>query len=340
MKISVIIVNWNGKHWLKKSIPALYRSNVKNFEVVVVDNGSSDGSEEYIRRYYPQVKLVRLGRNVGFAAANNVGYKSVSGGYIYFLNNDAIVRKDTLSKLASYLDKNVQVGGVQSKIFSLRHKNRLDSAGSFLTNTGFLFHYGYLQKDGKKYAKTLDIFSAKGASMMFKRKVINKTGLFDDAYFAYFEESDFCHRVWLAGYSVKYFPAAAVDHWIGATSNRIDSSFIQFHAYKNRIRSYLKNLGTAELIKILPVHVSLALGIATVMFLKGNRGVSVSIIRALLWNVYMLPGTLRKRKIVQRRIRTRSDNDFLPVVHASVGYRYYMSQLFKNHSSYREPTIA
>ena len=175
------------------------------------------------------IKVVKNKENLGFAEANNVGYSRSKGDLILFLNNDVEVEYDFLSKLVKELLSDPKLGGVQPKILLMNKKDNLDSVGAFLTNSGFLFHYGiYKSQNDNKYNKKIDIYSAKGAGMLFRREVIEKIGLFDKDYFAYFEETDFCHRVWLAGYKIRYIPESRMYHLMGGTSINMDSSFIQF----------------------------------------------------------------------------------------------------------------
>src|SRR3990167_8114157 len=150
-KVSIIIVSWNGLNFLKNCLKSLYKIDYPNFEVIIVDNGSFDNSIEYIKRNYPQVKLITNRRNVGFAEANNIGYKVADGKYILFLNNDTTVTKSFLTNLIKVIEEEKDLGGVQAKILTMSDKRRLDSAGSFLTNTGFLYHYGYNQLDSSRY---------------------------------------------------------------------------------------------------------------------------------------------------------------------------------------------
>src|SRR3989344_3605371 len=202
--VSVIIINWNGLEHLQKCLPSLYGQNYKKIEVIVVDNGSIDDSVSWLNKKYPKVKIVKNKENKGFAEANNQGYEITTGEYILFLNNYTKVTKTFLTELLKVLKSNDLIGGVQSKLLLMDSPTRLDSVGSYLTNTGFLYHLGVYAEDSKKYSKQLEVYSAKGACMLLKREVLKKVEvegeIFDSRYFAYFEETDMCHRVWLAGY--------------------------------------------------------------------------------------------------------------------------------------------
>lgn len=256
--VSIIIINWNGKKHLEKCLPSIKKQRYKNIELIIVDNASVDDSVFYVKKVFPKAKIIINPTNLGFSEANNIGYKKANGDYILFLNNDTDVTKDFLIELISNIEKDEKIGGAQSKILFMEKKDTLDSVGAFLTTSGYLYHYGAIKKDSKKYNHKISLYSAKGACMIFKRAVLKKIEvegkIFDPKYFAYFEETDLCHRVWLAGYKIMYIPSSVIYHKVGGTSTKMVNSFIQFHSFKNRIRSHIKNLGTVNLIKILFLH--------------------------------------------------------------------------------------
>lgn len=337
--VSVIIVNWNGKEHLQKCLPSLYEQSYKDIEVIVVDNASDDGSIEYIKENFRKVKILTNEKNLGFAEANNVGYLVSKGEYILFLNNDTEVTKNFLIKLIGVLASNKKIAGVQSKIFLMDEKDKLDSVGAFLTNSGFLYHYGIRKKDSKKYKKQIGIYSAKGACMMFRKNVLERakidSEIFDSKYFAYFEETDLCHRVWLAGFRIIFVPDSIIYHKMGATSSRLKNPFIQFHSYKNRINSYIKNLGILNLIKILPIHILLCELVSVIYLFQGNFETSFSIQRAIFWNLLNLKNTLQKRSFVQRKIRLLRDSEFFPMIIKNVELSYYF-HLFRGLEEYED----
>jgi GT2 family glycosyltransferase len=335
-KVSIIIVNWNGLHHLKKCLPTLKKITYPNYEIILVDNASTkDKSVEYVKKYYPEIKLVVNKENLGFAGGNNVGFKIATGDYILFLNNDTQVMRDFLNKLVKKLEESDHIGGVQSKIRSMIYNHKLDSVGAFLTNTGFLYHLGYLQRDLKKYDSVTNLYTAKGACMLFRKKVIDKVGLFDNNFFAYFEETDFCHRVWLAGYTIQYAPKSIIYHQIGGTSNNMPNAFIQFHSFKNRINSYLKNLGTAELLMILPTHIILCEIAALGFIFRRRPDLFVAINRAFYWNMQNWNQTMRERNKIQTKIRKVSDRTIMPLLKRSAPFKYYYYLFTNNLQSYK-----
>lgn len=311
--VSVIIVNWNGKHFLKECLVSLYNQNYKNIEVIFVDNNSKDGSVEYVKNNFLKTKIVENKENLGFAKANNIGYEESAGDYVLFLNNDTKVTKNFLSELVKVLESDKKIAGAQSKILLMDDPTKLDSVGAFLTNTGFLYHYGIAKKDSPKYYKQIDIYSAKGACMIFKREVLEKIKvdgeIFDSRYFAYFEETDMCHRVWLAGYKIVFAPKSVIYHKMGGTSAKLDNSFVQYHSFKNRINSYIKNLDASTLLKILPSHLLICEAYSFLLITKLRFDVFLSIQKAIIWNIVTLPATIKKRNYIRSLIKNKNINE-------------------------------
>jgi GT2 family glycosyltransferase len=342
-KVSLIIVNWDGAMHLKKCFPTLEKIDYPNLEIIIVDNASQDKSIYIIKEFTKKmkerkvvVKTVINKKNLGFAGGNNAALPYVTGKYVLLLNNDTKVTKNFIKELVKVIEKNPTVDCVQSKILSMDYPDKLDSVGAYLTNTGFLYHYGYFQKNKLAYDATRDLYTAKGACMMIKKEVIERIGLFDQDFFAYFEESDFCHRIWLSGGKVMYAPKSVIYHKVGGTSNSMNNAFIQFHSFKNRINSYLKNLGTLELLKILPLHLLLC-EIAAIGFIpKGRVDLFYTINRAIYWNIKTLKKTLKKRKKIQHDLRTVPDSKFMSTIKRNPGIRYYYYLFAKSLVGYRE----
>jgi len=282
--VSIIIVNWNGMRWLPDCFGSLAKQNYANYEVIFVDNASKDDSVAWVRTHYQKTKIMINRENLGFAGANNVGYRKAKGKYVLFLNNDTRVTKTFLSELVKTVESDPVIAGVQSKILLMDHTDTHDSVGAFLTPTGFLYHYGFGKKNQKKYDKQINLYTAKGACMMFRKEALDKVtidgNIFDPDYFAYFEESDMCHRVWLAGYRIVYAYTSVIYHKMGATSSSMNNAFIQYHSFKNRMRTYLKNFGTLWLWTILPIHLLMCELYAIMSFVRGNFALGWAIERA------------------------------------------------------------
>jgi GT2 family glycosyltransferase len=322
--VSIITVNLNGRIWLENCLKSIFQSDypLSKMQIILVDNGSTDDSVNFVKREFPTVKIISLNKNCGYAQGNNMGFKSSTGDLILLLNNDTILRKNTLKIMINEIEKIKDAGILQPKII-LTGNRGLDACGAFLTNTGFLYHYGIGEnpKD-PAYNKKIPVFSVKGACMLVKREVIGKIQLFDDDFFAYFEESDFCHRAWIAGYRVYYAPKAVMYHKRGATAEKLGQEkippWLHFHSYKNRICSHIKNLSSKELIKMLPMHLSLVSFLSILYFVRGEPEVSRAIYRSLWWNLTNLKKTLRKRKYIQKKLRLIDDAQVMKIIKKNI----------------------
>ncbi len=340
--VSIIIVNYNGKDHLKKCLPSLEKQKYHPIQTIIVDNASQDGSVEFITKNYPRIELVQNNANLGFAEGNNVGYDAVKGEYVLFLNNDTEVTDNFLIELVKIAEADKTIGGVQSKILLMDQPDTLDSVGAYLTNTGILYHFGVNKKDGPFYNKCVPVYSAKGACLLIKRTVLEQVlvdnKIFDERYFAYFEETDLCHRIWLAGYKLLYVPQSVIYHKLGATSMKFSNAFVQFHSFKNRINSYMKNLEMYSFLKIMTIHLLICQVAVLFYATQGKMKISFAIEKAIIWNICNLPETLRKRKYIQAKIRKISDHDLMPMITQKVGIRYYYF-LFSGLQSYDDSQL-
>ncbi len=301
--VSIIVANWNGGKVFADCLASISKLQYPNWELIIVDNGSTDGSD----RLANNAIVIKNKENLGFARANNQGYEKAKGKYLLFLNNDTKVSSDLLDKLVEKMQNDLKVGVLQPKIKIMDKPEYLDNAGSFFTWSGFLKHWGFGQKDGSEFDDEKEIFSAKGACMLVRREVVEKVGLFDPDFVSYFEESDFCWRVWLAGYRVLFYPRTYIYHKVGFTIKRLDVANINFRYYKNRITSLIKNLGTERLVIILPIHLALSVGIFLAFLLRGNKASAGMILKAIFWNITNFGKTLTKRKSVQKLRRVSDD---------------------------------
>lgn len=304
MTVSIVIINWNGGDVFRSCLTSLKKLKYKDYELIVVDNGSTDGTQE--------LATIKNKENLGFANGNNQGYEKSHGKYIWLLNNDTLVKPDTLTTMVKYLDQNPKVAVIQPKIRIMDKPELLDNAGSFLTRSGFLEHRGYLQHDGQEYNQVRDIFSAKGACMLIRKAVIEKVGLFDPDFGSYFEETDFCWRVWLTGYKIRYYPLTEILHKVGYTSKRMDPVGTNYASFKNRLCSLIKNLEYKNFYVII-IHLILIKALAIYYLLRLQFDKSMMVWRAIWWNVVNLNNTLRKRNFVQK-LRTKSDSEIFETI--------------------------
>lgn len=315
-KVSIIITNYNGGQVLLDCLDSVKKINYPNFEVVLIDDRSKDDSFEKAIKNKNNLRLksLRNKTNLGFAGANNAGAKLASGDYILLLNNDTTVDKNLLTKLVERFEKDLTLGAAQAKIHMMANPKYLDNAGAFLTRTGFMTHWGFGKKDSKEYSKEREIFSAKGACLFTRREVIDKVGLFDEDFVSYVEESDFCWRVWLAGWRIIFFPDTYIHHMVGYTfSKQFNPVKVNYNSFKNRILSLYKNLNSLNLFLILLPHIIIVCGLGIYYLTKLQFDKFGMIVRALWWNIVNLPKSIEKRRKVQS-LRVKSDNDLFSVI--------------------------
>lgn len=335
--VSIIIVNWNGMSFLKDCLDSVSLLQYAEFETIFVDNASSDGSVEFVRKNYPFIKVFVNKENLGVGGGYEVALAKAAGQAVLLLNTDTIFTKDLLTSLVNVLYEDKKIGAVQPKLVLYPNRKLIDSIGCFFLPTGNLYHFGR-EKDHRLplYNKRMEIFSTKGACMLVKKEVLDKTGLFDEKFFAYFEDTDFCMRIWMAGYTIVYDPKEIVFHRGGATSKKINQSRILFHAYKNNIYAYIKNFSFEYVIKIVPIM----LGMYQLAFfgyiITGKFNYALALQRGILWNIINILSVLRKRRYIQENIREVSDKEFMPRLTKQVSPLYYWYQFFGGMERYKD----
>jgi len=310
--VSIVIVNYRGGALTRDCLQSLRDLNYPRYEVIVVENGSGaphDREAHEMLASFPSVRAIALPENLGFAGGNNAGLAAARGDIILLLNNDTIANPEFLTVMVDYLQKHPEVGVVQGKMLLPRFNNTLDVCGSFATAVGLPYHYGYFKPDSPAYARARPVFCGKGACLMFRREVAEKSGgfLFDPDFFCYYEETDFCHRAWLAGYETHFVPSPPIQHFMGATSDRMKRGFTLEHYLRNMAFSLWGNLSWPWLLRIMPLFIGLQTGAAIASLLLG-RGWQF---RAH-WQALTIPltrwGKIRARRKLIARIRRWNDS--------------------------------
>lgn len=339
--VSVIILNYNGKKWLEKCLPSWRKEIYPAKEIIVVNNGSTDDSAAYVKEKFPEVKLLEIHPNRGFAGGNNIGVKAAKGKYVLILNNDTTVTTNFLQPVIDKMEKNPNIGVLQPQMRNMIRKDCHDAVASFYTSTGFLYHYGYMQSiKNEQYNQQFQCYSIKGAGMFMRREDYLRLGGFDEDFVCYFEESDLCHRVWLNGKKVVYYPESYMYHYGGGDMSIMEKSETTvFRAFRNRYISYIKNLSLRELIKVLPLHILLCESFICMMLLKGKFKNGIAAQRATFGWIFHLQNILKKRAYVQRKIRKVNDNVFLPKIKHDPPLSYYFHFFINPDGKYDEPII-
>ena len=274
MKTTVVIPNYNGTDYLKDCLEGLRACADEDFKVVVVDNGSSDGSAAFVEENYPEYTLVKLPSNTGFAYAVNRGIEASDTQYVILLNNDTRVRKGFVRNLENAIDKDERIFSVNAKMLNMQHPDLMDGAGDYYCALGWAYAYAK-GKPADKVSKARRIFSSCAGAAIYRKKVFDEIGCFDEEHFAYLEDVDVGYRARLSGYINVYEPTAEVLH---AGSGYSGSRYNEFKVgLSSRNSTYLicKNMPILQQILNLPFFI-IGFGIKTVFFAaKGYAGVYV-----------------------------------------------------------------
>ena len=231
-KVSIIIVNYNGKELLQKCLDSLLKVNYDNFEIILVDNNSTDGTVEFITKNYPSLIIIKLDSNKGFAEPNNVAAKISKGKYLLFLNNDTVVTPNFISEMVKVMETDKKIAICQSLL--LKPDGSVDSSGDFID------HLGVVYNSKTKIDEIREVSSARGASMLVRSDIFEKLDGFDQKFFITFEDVDLCWRSWILGYRVLIIPTSIVYHEGGITIKKIKSE-IAFHGFKNQLAMKITN---------------------------------------------------------------------------------------------------
>lgn len=295
--VAVVIPNWNGAKFLADCLESLTQQSTKA-PVIVVDNGSTDGSVKLVRDRFPDTVLVELPKNRGFAGGVNVGINEaiVRGmDYVALLNNDARADKNWLHNLLKAADKHPEAGIITGKLLKNDEKH-LDSAGSSMTTRGMPFPRGRNELDEGQFDTGEHVFAGTGGASLYRTTLFQHIGLFDEDFFAYFEDDDISFRAQLAGYRVWYEPTARAYHRVSATASKL-GSFTRYHSTKNFIYLYAKNMPGWLFWKYKP---AMLLWLARMMFGSIVHGGFFAYWKGFFVAFLWIPFTLFKRFTVQR----------------------------------------
>ena len=327
--VSLIIVSLDGRELLPACLDSVALEMTSDYEMILVDNGSTDDSGPFVISNYPWVRVIRSEQNLGFAGGSNFGAKHAKGKYLLFLTNDIVVTPKFLDELIRVLDADPLAGLVQSKLLMADNPNVIDSVGSYLTPTGILLHAEHGQSEKKHLGGPKEILGAAGASILIRREIFEQLGGFDGDYVTYFEDTDLSWRIWLLGYKVLLVPDSKVYHWGGVTTKKFPSQITVFHSFKNRICSLIKLLSGRDLLRILPIHLIICLSGSLAYLLRLKWRNSFAILEAIAWNLVNLRSTYEKRLEVSINSKVSRESLFprlmrsMPASHflkSSLGY--------------------
>jgi len=240
--VSIVIPNWNGKAFLEECLESLRVQTFQDFEPILVENGSSDGSADFIKeRYGDFVRLIENPKNLGVAGGNNIGIRSSKGKYIILLNNDTAAEPNWLEELvkAAQIRDYGRVGMWASKIYSYYHRDRIEAVGELIYRDGLNRARGQYEKDEGQYEKIEEIFFAPTCGAMFRKALFEEVGLFDEDFFAYGDDTELAIRARMAGWKCLYVPKAVIYHKNSGTAGQY-SPFKAFFVERNRFWVTLK----------------------------------------------------------------------------------------------------
>lgn len=254
--VSIIVLNWNGKHHLKECLDSLLSLDYPKYKVVVVDNASEDGSVDFLKSHYPDIYLIRNEKNLGFAEGNNVGIRfalSQGAEYVVLLNNDTCVEPDFLTHLIQRGEEEKEIGVLGGKVLMYFDPRIINSTGVNLNQ----FAYGWDRDFGEEALRVNrergEVLAVTGSLIAIKREIFEKIGLLDSKYFAYYEDVDFCIRVWKdTPFKVEYVPEAVIYHKFSASVSE-EPYFKKNLMFKNQYRIFSKHFPLAETVKIFPL---------------------------------------------------------------------------------------
>ncbi len=306
--ISVVILNWNGKEDLDPCIQSVKRQTYPNIEILLVDNHSSDGSAQYIRSAFPDLRLIVNAENLGYGGGNNRGIREARGEYILVLNNDTEMERECVEQLWKSMENDRETGITTPKILLFNRTDTVDAAGLTVYPDGLSIGRGHLEPQAD-YNRREEVFSGSGCASLFRREMLDEIGLFDEDFFAYAEDTDLGWRARLAGWKACYVPEAVVYHHHSRKFGTY-SSRKAFLVERNRIWVAWKNF-PPSLLCLWPFYTLVryfyqGIGALSGKGASGKFGEGSSslllipiVLKALASGLAGLPRILKKRRAIQ-----------------------------------------
>lgn len=255
MEVSVVIPNFNGIAFLDSVLASLEGQTLNNFEVILVDNGSTDGSCSFVTANYPWVHLIELSENFGFCGAVNAGIRAAKAPYVLLLNNDTEVKEDFVEEMLAAIRRHKNAFSCGARMVQYHDRDKLDDVGNYYCALGWSFARGR-GKDIHAYETEDRIFSACAGAAIYRKKILEKIGYFDEEHFAYLEDTDIGYRARIYGYENWYAPKAIVYHVGSGTSGSRYNQFKTRYSSRNNIYLIYKNMPLLQIILNLPFLVA------------------------------------------------------------------------------------
>jgi GT2 family glycosyltransferase len=298
--VTVVIPNWNGESLLQLCLTSLRDQYFTDFETLLVDSGSTDGSLDFVAEYFPEVKTIALGENRGFAGAVNAGIRESGTEFVALLNNDTEQDPGWLEALVRAADSHPEAGLFASKLVDFHDRRMLDGAGDAMRLSGLPYRLGHGERDGGRFDAPGYVFGACAAAAIYRRDMLDEVGLFDEDFVSYCEDGDLSFRAQLAGYRCFYVPGAIVYHMGSASTGGKRSPTATRLGTRNSFSLLVKNLPLSVVPHVLPFFV---VGQIARLLTAAMTGSLRAHLEGLAGALRHLPLMLGKRADIQKRKR-------------------------------------
>ncbi|MEM2292096.1 MAG: glycosyltransferase family 2 protein [Nitrososphaerota archaeon] len=292
--VSVVILNYNGlKHLgdrLKDCLDSVLNSNYPNLDIIFVDNGSTDGSADFVAKNYPKIKVIRNRCNLGFSEGFNTGIRASKGKYIALLSNDMAVDQNWLNPVIEIMESDKKVGLAGFKRLVWGTQDLIDGIGGDLYLCGRVKVVGRNEVDKGQYDMIIENLDYIGGAMVLRREALVKSGLFDPIFFIFFEDIDLCYRIRKNGYKVVYIPNSIIYHIGQATISQLEKNqieYLEYMANRSRIRGSILHFTLPRLLSTFLID--------TIWFVFGNSKTKKSLLKAYWWNIRYASDAFKKR---------------------------------------------
>ncbi|MCK4662376.1 MAG: glycosyltransferase family 2 protein [Bacteroidales bacterium] len=329
-KIAIVILNWNGLDFLKRFLPiVISHSTHPDIDIYVADNGSTDDSLFYVKSNHPEIKIISLEKNFGFAGGYNQALKNIKSEYFIILNSDVETTPDWIFPVINYMDKNKNVAACMPKIISYKNREYFEhagAAGGFIDKYGFPFCRGrifdQLEKDNGQFNDRKEIFWATGACLFIRAELYKSEGGFDDDFFAHMEEIDLCWRLKNKGYKIVYIPDVAIYHVGGGTLPNENPHKI-FLNFRNNLYLLYKNLPTKKIFIVFFIRLFLDKLAAIKFLFQGEPKNSFAVFKAYISFYSNLKSFKKKRK---KLLKFNQNQDHPEILKSSLVYDFFVKR--------------
>ncbi|MBI5914037.1 MAG: bifunctional riboflavin kinase/FAD synthetase [Bacteroidetes bacterium] len=331
--VAVVILNYNGRNFLEEHLPSVLQTTYPNFRVYVADNASKDGSVDFLRKNYPEVTIIQLSQNFGFAKGYNLALQDLEPDYFVLLNSDVEVPENWLEPLVNLMEQDKTIAAVQPKIRALKEPEFFEyagAAGGWIDFLGYPFARGRIfntvEKDRGQYDTVSEIFWASGCCMAVRAPLFKGFGGFDDDFFAHLEEIDLCWRFKRAGYKVMFTPKSTVYHLGGGTLG-YHSPYKTYLNFRNSYYTLLKNEGVIKLAFLLPIRIAMDTAAAFTFLMQARWLHAQAVIGAFFSFFLALVLFIKKRlelELLLERIRISPQPNRHGILPGSIVFKYYV----------------